>query len=200
MSKKQFKETCDTVIEMNDDLKNFLKGRKTQNKKTNVLDMMNFGSEPEDLINVNENEDLITFNGKDLIPTAEYDLKEEDLIDFGKENEEVKIKYNLKKKEKLNSENEQNIDGNDFLYKLFKKNASKSILGLTLTKELKEEIEDLDSEASIGFANILGSIIAANSNKLACFIKDKKKIGKIVKSMFNIIGILLTPQEYNYVT
>ena len=84
---------------------------------------------------------------------------------------------------------------------------TKDILGLNLTKDLKEKISKLTSEAAVGLTWIIRALVLSNKGKLPVYYKtdDKGKISyfqlskaqmkEIIKYYFPSLAILLNPAQ-----
>jgi len=181
ISKAQFKKTCHLIIELNKDLKSFLKGRKKQNsKKPNLLDLINFCSEPEPdsenlTKNIDETEDLIKFNCKS-------------------KKQKVK-KYNLLKDEDLIPNYTSTPNGFNVLVNILKSPKTKEVLGLTLTRDLTRLFKRLDTESSLSISSIISSLLTNISGKALIFTLTQDELKKIIECIITILAILLSPER-----
>ena len=79
---------------------------------------------------------------------------------------------------------------------------TKSVIGVNLTKELKEKINKLTNEAAIGLTWIIRALVEINKKNLNVyyynnnfFQLNKKQIKEIVEYYFNSLALLLNPAQ-----
>ena len=222
MSNTQFHKTCFATILLNRDIHHYIKyevlpppPKIKRNAPLLAIEMKNLIDFDEDitppvkkdLIPVSKKEpDLIPVNKEepDLIPVSKTHNKidqliEKNLTDFSKDPyKNYTQNQNLKK-----IKNEVlNTLLNEINYPL-----TKDILGLKLTKDLKEKISKLTSEAVIGLAWIIRALVLSNKGKLPVFYEtdDKGKISyfqlsktqikEIIEYYFSTLAILLNPAQ-----
>ena len=119
-------------------------------------DLIDFGDEEKDLIDF----DTIIPNKK---PTAQDLLMDEELFPKGK-------KYKLLQNEDLiPTISNPSTNGVNILKNILEYPETKRILGISLTSDIKEKIENLNSEASFGLASILSSLLTANRGKMSIY-------------------------------
>ena len=77
---------------------------------------------------------------------------------------------------------------------------TKDVLGIKLTKDLKEKISKLNSEAAIGLTWIIRALVLSNTKKLPVYYENnnyfqlsKKEIKEIIEYYFITLSILLNP-------
>ena len=170
-----------------------------ENIKT--LKSINFEDE-KDLIDFEDEKDLIDFGNedeKDLIdlntiippkkPTAQELLMDEELFPKGK-------KYKvLEDKDLIPTSTSTSANGVNVLKNILNYPETKRILGISLTSDLKEKIKNLDSEASLGLANILSSLITANRGKMAIYSVSKNQLKEIIEGFITTLSVLLNPAQ-----
>ena len=140
--------------------------------------------EEKDLIDFSDNKDkdLIDFSD-DLIPQPQTkhrkykELRDEDLIPTNNT---------------ARRDGTARPDGVNILRNILNYPTTKSILGLSLTPNLKQKIKNLDSEASFGLANIISSLITANREKRTM---RKKQLKEIIEGFITTLSVLLNPTQ-----
>lgn len=103
--------------------------------------------------------------------------KEKDLIDFSDDliPQPQPKKYKVLRNEDLiPTKITGSPDGAIVLRNILNYPATKNILGLSLTPDLKEKVNKLDSEASFGVANIISSLITNNRGKMTVYSVTRK--------------------------
>ena len=171
---------------------------------TSKPDLIPTTSKP-DLIPTSSKPDLIPTTSKpDLIPTTSKpkpktvnklnEIMEKNLLDFTKEpykqftpNQSVK---------KIQTE-VRNALISEIKYPL-----TKDVIGLKLTKELKEKISKLTKEAAVGLTWIIRALVESNKKKLNVYYVNnnyyhlsKKEIKEIVEYYFTSLSLLLNPAQ-----
>ena len=53
----------------------------------------------------------------------------------------------------------------------------------------------MDSEASLGLANILSSLITANRGKMSIYSVSKKQLKEIIEGFITTLSVLLNPAQ-----
>ena len=86
-------------------------------------------------------------------------------------------------------------NGANILENILKYPETKRILGISLTSDLKEKIKNLNSEASFGLANILSSLITANSGKLSIYSVSKNQLKEIIEGFITTLSVILNPAQ-----
>ena len=86
-------------------------------------------------------------------------------------------------------------DGVNILRNILNYPARKNILGLTLTPDLKEKINKLDSEASFGVANVISSLITNNRGKMSVYSVTRKQLKEIIEGLITTLSVLLNPAQ-----
>ena len=139
----------------------------------------------------------------DLIPTSKTKQKpvnklnevvKKNLLDFTKEPYKQFTSYQSGKK--INTEVINNLI-TEINYPL-----TKDIIGIKLTKELKEKISKLTNEAAIGLIWIIRALVESNKGKLNVYYANnnyyqlsKKQIKEIVEYYFTSLSLLLNPSQ-----
>ena len=79
---------------------------------------------------------------------------------------------------------------------------TKDVLGIKLTKDLKEKISKLNSEAATGLTWIIRALVLSNTKKLPVYYENnnyfqlyKKEIKEIIEYYFTTLPILLNPAQ-----
>ena len=79
---------------------------------------------------------------------------------------------------------------------------TKDVLGIKLTKDLKEKISKLNSEAAIGLTWIIRSLVESNKGKIPVYYENnnyfqlsKNQIKEIIEYYFTTLTILLNPAQ-----
>ena len=79
---------------------------------------------------------------------------------------------------------------------------TKDVLGIKLTKDLKEKISKLNSEAAIGLTWIIRSLVESNKRKIPVYYENnnyfqlsKNQIKEIIEYYFTTLAILLNPAQ-----
>ena len=197
MSKNQFTKTCYEVAIIKRDIYYYLEYRKLppKPKKKEILaityevgDLIDFSDDEEkDLIDLRtEIPNLIKTPKK---PTAQELLIDEELFPKGK-------KYKVLQDEDLiPTSTSPSTDGVNILKNILNYPATKNILGLSLTPDLKEKINKLDSEASFGVANIISSLITNNHGKMSVYSVTRKQLKEIIEGVITTLSVLLNPAQ-----
>ena len=219
MSNKQFHKTCFATILLNGDIYHLSRydsfppqpkiKRITPLLAIEMKNLIDFDNPPTtnkpDLIPTKSKPDLIPTKSKpDLIPTTSKpkpktvnklnEIMEKNLLDFTKEpykqftpNQSVK-KIQTEVRNALISE--------------IKYPSTKDVIGLKLTKELKEKISKLTTEAAIGLTWIIRALVESNKKKLNVYYVNnnyyrlsKKQIKEIVEYYFTSLSLLLNPSQ-----
>ena len=217
MSKTQFHKTCFASIVINRDIyyyKNY--GDFPPPIKFNIKFIAPLAIEMKNLIDFDEDSIPTTTTTKsipksDLIPTTTTtksipkntqkkidEIMTKNLTDFTKDPYKSYTKNQSLKKIK-----------NEALKALVQEinyPLTKDVLGIKLTKHLKEKISKLNSEAAIGLTWIIRALVLSNTKKLPGFYENnnyfqlsKKEIKEIIEYYFTTLAILLNPaQKYQY--
>ena len=159
---------------------------------TNVLDLIDFSDEEKDLIDFgNEEKDLIDFDTiiPNKKPTAKDLVMDEELFPKGK-------KYKLLQNEDLiPTITNPTTNGVNILSNILKSPETKRILGISLTSDIKEKIENLNSEASFGLASILSSLLTTNRGKMSIYSISKKQLKEIIEGFITTLSVILNPAQ-----
>lgn len=133
----------------------------------------------------------------ELIPTRKPNkidkLMRENLMDFTKDPYKQFSPYQSVKKIQTEVRNT--------LLSEIKNPLTKDILGLKLTKDLKEKISKLTTEAAIGLAWIIRALIISNKGKLPVYYSNKyiqltkTQIKEIIEYYFSSLALLLNPAQ-----
>ena len=212
MSNSHFHKTCFATILLNRDIYYYVKyGVLPPPPKIKKIDtplaiemknLIDFDGDPtppvkKDLIPVSKTK-------PDLIPVSKTHKKideilEKNLTDFTKD--PYKNYTQNQSLKKIRTE-VLNALVNEINYPL-----TKDILGLNLTKDLKEKISKLTSEAAVGLAWIIRALVLSNKGKLPVYYKtddkgkrsyfqlSKAQIKEIIKYYFSSLAILLNPAQ-----
>ena len=158
----------------------------------NIIDLIDFGNEEKDLIDFgNEEKDLIDFNIiiPNKKPTAQDLLMDEELFPKGK-------KYKLlQNKDLIPTITNPTTNGVNILSYILKSPETKRILGISLTSDIKEKIENLNSEASFGLASILSSLLSANRGKMSIYSISRKQLKEIIEGFITTLSVILNPTQ-----
>lgn len=148
-----------------------------------LIDLIDFGDEEEkDLIDF----DTIIPNKK---PTAQDLLMDEELFPKGK-------KYKLLQNEDLiPTITNPSTNGVNILKNILEYPETKRILGISLTSDIKEKIENLNSEASFGLASILSSLLTANRGKMSIYSISRKQLKEIIEGFITTLSVILNPAQ-----
>ena len=212
-STKQLLKTYKEVIRINsyiyyyNDIGRFYNKKSDRPKLLAITDKPHNKQELLDLINIieleNEKEkDLIDFGDKeekDLIdfdtiipnkkPTAQDLLMDEELFPKGK-------KYKLLQNEDLiPTITNPSTNGVNILKNILEYPETKRILGISLTSDIKEKIENLNSEASFGLASILSSLLTANRGKMSIYSISRKQLKEIIEGFITTLSVILNPTQ-----
>lgn len=158
-------------------------------KTSEPPDLIDFGNEePEDLIKFSdEPEDLIKTTTPKR-PTAKELLEDEELFPKNK-------KYKLLNDEDLIPTGTSTPNAVNVLNNILEYPETKNILRLTLTPDLKEKLKKLDSEASLGVANIISSLITANRRKMSIYTISRNQLKEIIEGIITTISVLLSSAQ-----
>ena len=221
LSNNQFHKTCFATILLNRDIHHLSKydylppapkiKRITPLLAIEMKNLIDFDNPPTtskpDLISTTNKPELISTSSKpELISTTNKpktkpvnklnEIMEKNLLDFTKEpykqftpNQSVK-KIQTEVRNALISE--------------IKYPPTKDVIGLKLTKELKEKISKLTTEAAIGLTWIIRALVESNKKKLNVYYVNnnyyrlsKKQIKEIVEYYFTSLSLLLNrAQKY----
>lgn len=219
MSNTHFHKTCFATILLNRDIYYYIKygvlPPPPKIKRINtplaieMKNLIDFDGNPtppvkKDLIPVSKTKPPISKTKPDLISVSKTQNKidqiiEKNLTDFSKDPYKNYTQNQSLKKIK----NEVlNALVNEINYPL-----TKDILGLNLTKDLKEKISKLTSEAAVGLAWIIRALVLSNKGKLPVYYKtddkgkityfqlSKAQIKEIIGYYFSTLAILLNPAK-----
>ena len=214
MSNTQFHKTCYATILLNRDIYCYSKYEVLPPPpKIKRIDTP-LAIEMKNLINFDENTNPTTSKTKpDLIPTSKAkpdliptrktkpdpvskidELMKKNLLYFTKDPYKNYIQKQSFKKIKTEV---LNALLNEINYPL-----TKDILGLRLTKNLKEKISKLTLEAAIGLTWIIRSLVLSNKGKLPVYYENnnyyqlsKNQIKEIIEYYFTTLAILLNPAQ-----
>lgn len=159
-----------------------------------LIDLIDFGDEEKkDLIDFGDEEekDLIDFDTiiPNKKPTAQDLLMDEELFPKGK-------KYNLLQNEDLIPKiTNPSTNGVNILKNILEYPETKRILGISLTSDIKEKIENLNSEASFGLASILSSLLTANRGKMSIYSISRKQLKEIIEGFITTLSVILNPAQ-----
>ena len=212
-STKQLLKTYKEVIRINsyiyyyNDIGRFYNKKSDMSKLLAITDKPHNKQELLDLINIielenEEEKDLIDFGDeeeKDLIdfntiipnkkPTAQDLLMDEELFPKGK-------KYKLLQNEDLiPTISNPSTNGVNILKNILEYPETKRILGISLTSDIKEKIENLNSEASFGLASILSSLLTANRGKMSIYSISRKQLKEIIEGFITTLSVILNPAQ-----
>lgn len=196
--------TCEAVAILNSQIYSYLGNISFFNKPTSkttgnqlaITDGRQLidSSEPPDLIDFGdeEPEDLITFSDEpeDLLKTTPKKelLEDEELFPKGK-------KYNLLNDEDLIPTGTSTPNGVNVLNNILNYPETKNILGLSLTPDLKEKLKTLDSEASLGVASIISSLLTANRGKMSIYSLSRNQLKEIIEGLITTLSVILNPAQ-----
>lgn len=124
--------------------------------------------------------------------------KEKDLIDFSDDliPQLQPKKYKVLRNEDLiPTKSTGSPDGAIVLRNILNYPETKNILGLSLTPDLKEKVNKLDSEASFGVANIISSLITNNRGKMTVYSVTRKQLKEIIEGLITTLSVLLNPAQ-----
>ena len=181
LSNNQFHKTCFATILINRDIYHLSKydslpparkiKRITPLLAIEMKNLIDFNDTPTsskpDLIPTSSKPDLIPISSKpDLIPTSSKPkpvnklnkIMEKNLLDFTKEPYKQFTPYQSVKKIQTEVRNA--------LISEIKHPLTKDVIGIKLTKELKEKISKLTNEAAIGLTWIIRALIESNKGKI----------------------------------
>lgn len=142
---------------------------------------------------------IIPTSKPDLIPTSKQKplnkLMEKNLLEFNKDPYKKFIP-----KQKVN--NNLQTDVVKALIREINYPLTQDVLGLKLSKDLKEKINKLNTEAVIGLSWIIRALVENNKKKLNVYYYNnnfyqlnKKQIKEIVEYYFNSLALLLNPTQ-----
>ena len=221
MSNTQFHKTCFATILLNRDIYYYSKyevlplppkiKRIAPLLAIEMANVIDFDEDPippvkKDLIPENKTKPV----KKDLIPTENKSksvkkdtnptvnkinkIMEKNLEDFSKS---PYINYKSNQSLKKIRNEVLNALINEINYPL-----TKDILGISLTKELKEKMDKLTSEAALGLAWIIRALVLSNKGKLPVYNNNnsffqltKTQIKNIMEYFFSSLAILLNPAQ-----
>ena len=215
MSKTQFHKTCFASIVINRDIYYYKNYRDFPPPiKFNIKFIAPLAIEMKNLIDFDEDSiptttttksipksDLIpttTTTKSDLIPKRKQkkidEIMTKNLTDFTKDPYKSFTKNQSLKKIKTEV---LNALVNKINYPL-----TKDVLGIKLTKDLKEKISKLTSEAAIALTWIIRALVLSNTKKLPVYYEknnyiqlSKKEIKEIIEYYFTTLAILLNPAQ-----
>ena len=219
LSNNQFHKTCFATILLNRDIYHLTKydsfppapkiKRITPLLAIEMKNLIDFDEPPTtskpDLIPTSSKPktDLIPTSSKaDLIPTSSKpkpvnklnEIMDKNLLDFTKEPYKQFTPYQSGKKIHTEVRNR--------LMNEIKHPLTKDVIGIKLTKELKEKISKLTNEAAIGLTWIIRALVESNKGKLNVYYVNnnyyhlsKKQIKEIVEYYFNSLSLLLNPVQ-----
>ena len=210
LSNNQFHKTCFATILLNRDIYHLSKydslppapkiKRITPLLAIEMKNVIDFDNPPAtskpDLISTTSKPDLIPTTSKPKPKTVNKlnEIMEKNLLDFTKEpykqftpNQSVK---------KIQTE-VRNALISEIKYPL-----TKDVIGLKLTKELKEKISKLTKEAAVGLTWIIRALVESNNKKLNVYYVNnnyyhlsKKEIKETVEYYFTSLSLLLNPAQ-----
>ena len=155
-------------------------------------DLIDFGDEEKDLIDFGDEEkDLIDFDTiiPNKKPTAQDLLMDEKLFP---KNKKYKL---LQDKDLIPTITNPTNNGVNILKNILKFPETKRILGISLTSDIKEKIENLNSEASFGLASILSSLLTANRGKMSIYSISRKHLKEIIEGFITTLSVILNPTQ-----
>ena len=229
MSKTQFHKTCFASIVIKRDIyfyKNY--GVFPPPIKFNIRFIAPLAIEMKNLIDFDEDSIPTTTTTKsipksDLIPTTRTtkSIPKSDLIPTTTTTKSIPKRKTQKKIDEIMTKNLTDFTKDP--YKSYTKNQSlkkiktevlnalvneinypltKDVLGIKLTKDLKEKISKLNSEAAIGLTWIIRALVLSNTKKLPVYYENnnyfqlsKKEIKEIIEYYFTTLAILLNPAQ-----
>ena len=214
MSNKQFHKTCFATILLNRDIyhlsryDSFPPQPKIKRitpllaiEMKNLIDFDNpLTTSKPDLISTTSKPDLISTTSKPKTKTKTKpvnklnEIMEKNLLDFTKEPyKQFTPNQSVKKIQ---------TDVRNALISEIKYPPTKDVIGLKLTKELKEKISKLTTEAAIGLTWIIRALVESNKKKLNVYYVNnnyyrlsKKQIKEIVEYYFTSLSLLLNPTQ-----
>ena len=219
MSYSHFHKTCFATILLNRDIYYYADYGKLPNPPKvkqqlpllaiEMKNLIDFDKEPIQPNKTKPKPDLIptskTKQKPDLIPTSKTkqnpvnklnEVMKKNLLDFTKEPYKQFTPYQSGKK--IHTEVINNLI-TEIKYPL-----TKDIIGIKLTKELKEKISKLTNEAAIGLTWIIRALVESNKGKLNVYYANnnyyhlsKKQIKEIVEYYFTSLSLLLNPSQKN---
>ena len=203
MSNKQFHETCFATILLNRDIYHLSKYDylPPEPKIKRITPLL--AIEMKNLIDF---DNPATTSKPDLIPTSSKpkpkpkpvnklnEIMEKNLLDFTKEPYK---QFTPNQSDKKIQTEVRNTLISEIKYPL-----TKDVIGLKLTKELKEKISKLTTEAAIGLTWIIRALVESNKKKLNVYYVNnnyyrlsKKQIKEIVEYYFTSLSLLLNPAQ-----
>ena len=210
LSNNQFHKTCFATILLNRDIYHLTRydslplalkiKRISPLLAIEMKNLIDFDNPPTtskpDLIPTSSKPDLIPTTSKPKPKTVNKlnEIMEKNLLDFTKEpykqftpNQSVK---------KIQTE-VRNALISEIKYPL-----TKDVIGLKLTKELKEKISKLTKEAAVGLTWIIRALVESNNKKLNVYYVNnnyyhlsKKEIKETVEYYFTSLSLLLNPAQ-----
>ena len=206
LSNNQFHKTCFATILLNRDIYHLTRydSLPPALKIKRITPLL--AIEMKNLIDLDKNTIPSTSKTKpDLIPTSKTKQKpvnklnevmKKNLLDFTREPYKQFTPYQSDKK--IHTE-VRNALITEIKYPL-----TKDIIGIKLTKELKEKISKLTNEAAIGLTWIIRALVESNKGKLNVYYANnnyyhlsKKQIKEIVEYYFTSLSLLLNPAQKN---
>ena len=195
-SNKQLVKTYKEVIKINSYIYHYKDKSRFCDQKSNtpkLLAITDKPHNPQELLNLTENleKDLIDFDTiiPNKKPTAQELLMDEELFPKGK-------KYKLLQNEGLiPTTTNPSTNGVNILKNILNYPETKRILGISLTSDIKEKIENLNSEASFGLASILSSLLTANRGKMSIYSINRNQLKEIIEGFITTLSVLLNPAQ-----
>ena len=210
LSNNQFHKTCFATILLNRDIYHSSKfdylpptpklKRITPLLATEMKNLIDFDNPPTtskpDLISTSSKPDLISTSSKPKTKPVNKlnEIMEKNLLDFTKEPyKQFTPNQSVKKIQ---------TDVRNALISEIKYPPTKDVIGLKLTKELKEKISKLTTEAAIGLTWIIRALVESNKKKLNVYYVNnnyyrlsKKQIKEIFEYYFTSLSLLLNPTQ-----
>lgn len=212
LSNNQFHKTCFATILLNRDIYHLSKydylppapkiKRITPLLAIEMKNLIDFDNPPTtskpDLISTSSKPNLILTTSKPKTKTQPVnklnEIMEKNLLDFTKETYK---QFTPNQSVKLIRTEVRNVLISEIKYPL-----TKDVIGLKLTKELKEKISKLTTEAAIGLTWIIRALVESNKKKLnVYYVNDnyyrlsKTHIKEIVEYYFTSLSLLLNPAQ-----
>ena len=101
----------------------------------------------------------------------------------------------LQNKDLIPSITNPTTNGVNILKNILESPETKRILGISLTSDIKEKIENLNSEASFGLASILSSLLTTNRGKMSIYSISKKQLKEIIEGFITTLSVILNPAQ-----
>lgn len=86
------------------------------------------------------------------------------------------------------------LNGLNILKNILKSLKIRRILGISLTPDLEEKIENLDDETAFGLAKILSSLIKVSNRKNTIYSINKNQLKQIIEGFITTLLVLLNPE------